>query len=149
MPENIRQKIGRQLLTCEHGIDGDCYWCKIKQEAPTKEKIAILEDRFMALLDIMKMLISERTRNMTGVNSGLSTTTIIANSLISSGLDSAKPGSGTSLAFYYATDIDKIYQRRENSWIDISFSRPQDGDARITNIETDSATGTLEITDTA
>lgn len=148
MYPNTKQVRNRQLITCEHGLQGTCWWCESKKVKPVEQKIDMLQERFDALLDIVKMLITHRTKNMTGSNAGLTTTTIIQNSLIRSGSDADKPASGDGLAFYYATDVDKIYQRRDSSWIDISFSRPTDSDARIINIETDTATGTLEVTDT-
>ena len=94
----------------------------------------------------MKNMVQGRS---TGYHSTGVETEVIGSQLIKSGSDSSKPSDGGGLAFFYATDTDIIYQRRGGGWIDISFSKPQDGDARITNIETDSTTGTLEITDTA
>ena len=136
-------------MTCEHGQEGYCWWCISLKNKPVEKQIDILKERYDCLLMVMKMLI----RNMVhkkgpGANVVIGTITeTINSSLISSGNDAAKPANGGGLAFYYATDTDVIYQRRSSDWIDISFSRPTSPDIRITDISTDSATGSLQVTD--
>lgn len=149
MNKNDQQKLNRQILTCEHGMDGYCWWCTSLKNKPLENQIRILDDRFEALLLVVKMLIKNMIQQKPGgFHSTGIVSQIVGSSLISSGSDASKPSDGGNLAFYFATDTDVIYQRRAGSWIDISFSKPADGDARITNIETDASTGTLEVTDT-
>jgi hypothetical protein len=147
-----RQKINRQLITCEHGINKSesCFWCASTANKPLTDRIDIIEQRFDALLGVLKLIL--KGSQMGGRPVLNSSTTIVqnitGNNLIQSGLDADKPNDN-NIAFWMSTDTDTIYQRRDGTWIDISFSRPIAPDVRITEIHTDDATGTLEVTDTA
>jgi len=159
-----RQRTARQLVKqaytqtdfCPHGISitESCWWCSIeekklikKNNRPLEQRVQILEERFDALLKVVSMLLQVKLPSR--VVLGGSVTTVINQitdgGLIQSGNDADKPNSN-SLAFWYATDTDTIYQRRDNDWINISYSRPTAPDSRITNIEVDDTTGTVEVT---
>lgn len=148
-----QQALNRELMTCSHGISGDmgsCWWCKSIENKPVEKQIDVLKERFDCLLAVVKMLIKNNIMmKSTGNTTGSLVAEIIGSSLITSGADASKPSDGGNLAFYFATDTDTIYQRRDNSWIDISFSRPSGADVRITDISTDSSTGSVQVTDTA
>jgi len=146
-----QQALNRQLLTCEHGMDGYCWWCTSLKNKPIEKQVDQLKERFDCLLLVVKMLIKNAIMQKPGGHSVVAgvVTEVMGSNLITSGADSAKPADGGNLAFYFATDTDTIYQRRDNSWIDISFSRPTSPDIRITDISTDSTTGSVQVTDTA
>lgn len=144
-----QQKLNRALLTCEHGIDGYCWWCSSLQNKPIEKQVDVLKERFDCLLVVVKMLIKNML--MAKPNGSVvagTITEVMGSNLIKSGADASKPADGGNLAFFYATDTDTIYQRRDSSWIDISFSRPTAPDIRITDVSIDGGTGALQITDT-
>lgn len=141
-----QQKLNRQLLTCEHGLDGYCWWCTSLKNKPVEKQIDVIKDRFDCLLLVVKMLMKNMIMmKSTGSASAGVVTEIMGSNLITSGADAAKPADGGNLAFYFATDTDTIYQRRDSSWIDISFSRPTAPDIRIKDISIDGGTGALQI----
>lgn len=151
MEQSARQLINRKLVTCTHGISTNesCWWCETTKNKPTEDRIDILEKRFEMMLGVLKLLI--KAPHLQGSN-GSVVTNIVNNiiqgtgdTLIRSGLDAEKPDSN-ELAFWMSTDTDTIYQRRDNSWIDISFSDPTSPDLRITDISVDDSTGALQIT---
>ena len=136
-------------MACEHGMEGYCWWCESLKNKPIEKQIDMLKERFDALLAVTKMIIRNTIQMKHPSNGTIGIVSqIIGSSLITSGADASKPSDGGNLAFYFATDTDTIYQRRDGSWIDISFSRPTPPDVRITDISTDSTTGTLKVTDT-
>lgn len=144
-----RQLINRQLVTCQHGVGSDetCWWCESLGNKPITKKIEILEGRFDALLGVVLMILKTRTPTRTVLGGSVNTVInqIVEEGLIKSGNDADKPNSNT-IAFWYATDTDRIYQRRDNDWIDISYSRPVSPDLRISDISVDDTTGTVEVT---
>lgn len=141
-----RQKINRLLVTCEHGIDKSetCWWCASTANKPLTDRIDIIEQRFDALLGVLKLIL-KGSQLGTGRPVLNSTTIVQGNNLIQAGLDADKPNSD-NIAFWMATDTDTIYQRRDGTWIDISFSRPTAPDIRITDVSIDDSTGALQIT---
>lgn len=149
MEQAIRQATNRKLVTCSHGISPSetCWWCETTKNKPVNDRIDIIEQRFEALLGVIKLLLRSQG---SGGGSGVvnASTTIIQNSLIKSGPEADRPDAvNGGLAFWMSTDTDTIYQRRDNTWINISFSRPTAPDLRITDISIDGTTGALQVTD--
>lgn len=146
-----KQLTTRKLVTCEHGIGtGEtCWWCESTKNKPTNERIDIMEQRFEALLGVIKLLLRQQVLRGGNVSVGEIIHQTIINqggeSLISSGLEADRP-TDNSLAFWLSTDTDTIYQRRDDSWVDISFSRPTAPDVQVTDISIDDSTGALQIT---
>ena len=143
-----RQLTNRELVTCPHGLNSNenCWWCETTKNKPTEQRIDRLEEKFKALLNVVKLLaLAPKLGRGGGLGTTIIQNVIEGTTLIESGLVSAKPDSNT-LAFYMATDTDTIYQRRDGSWVDISFSRPEAPDVQVTDISVDGDTGALQIT---
>src|SRR3990167_6948592 len=118
----------REILACEHGIKGKCYWCDFNPNQSAEKRLDDIEEKFCALVNLIKRILAFTLQapsktSLTATTNNITQTTTTGDTLISSGLDTAKPSGGGGLAFFFATDTDIIYQRRDNSWIDISYSR--------------------------
>ena len=138
----ITRNLNKDLVTCEHGITGKCWWCEQLENKSGDEKFNIMEQRFKALLSLISKVIIPtviRAQGKGGIGgvTEVKTETIretIGKQLISQGLDIDKPTGNHGLSFYQATDTDTIYQARDNKWIDISFSKPDIGEKAVTDI---------------
>jgi len=146
----IERNIAKELVTCEHGITGDCWWCNFNKEKQRSlgmtERIESIEDHLIGTMAVLKMLVKGMIEMKGKTGAGFQSTTAgpVSTKFIDSGNDADKPSGSHQLAFWFSDDTDTIYQWRDDSWIDISYSRPGAGERRITNlVEKD---GAVEVT---
>lgn len=147
----IDRNLVKELVTCGHGITGKCFWCDFTKEKQRKksgiERIEAIEDHLIVTMDVLKMLLKEVIRGQGKRGAGFASSAgPVLTKLIDSGADADKPSGSHNLAFWFAEDVDKIYQWRDSSWIDISFSRPDAGEKRVTDIVYKPSTDDVEVT---
>lgn len=136
-----RDQQGTELVYCEHGIRGKCWFCeKINESKTANEAQRILAKRIDTLRNLIFYLIMPMIKQGAASQPWIVSSPTQQNPLVQMGTDANKPATnGPGYMFYYSTDKDTIYQWRDSSWIDISFSRPAAGETRVTDvsIETD------------
>jgi len=142
----IDRNIAKELVTCEHGMSGSCWWCKSTKNKSTNERFKILEGRLDVLKELLKLVITHGLPGGRAGYTGLGDQPQMIKR-IDVGADADKPDDAKQLLFWYANDTDKIYQWRDSDWVDISYSRPDSTEEkRITDIVAEPGTEEVEIT---